>query len=443
MRQRRRCVSRAGWVSLVVCALAGAAHALTVEECIETALDANPDLQAVGHRLAAAEALAQQADAAYYPWLGASLSYARTDNAPQAFMMLLNQRVVSPQSDFNQPGDVENVRGEAAVRYRLYDGGRRRLDLQMARLGTKAAAEQRRTAVNTLVFQVTRAFYSVLQGQAFAEVQAEAAHTLEESLRVANERFKAGSAVPTDVLNLEVQLAQAREDGIRARHGVLLARAALNTAIGAELATTNALTAPTDDPAPPPKMLDDPSLVDNRPELRAAQQRTLSDKKNWRRAWREYWPTVSAFGAMDWDSESASDFEQSYAGGVVAEWELFAGFSRWHGVSVAKAQWHATHAEEQQIARQLQLDLTEARLRVTDAWERLQVARKTRQTAEEALRIARERYQQGAAELAELLTAQTGLTATRSRAVAALYDYHLARVNWARARGELAERYAR
>ena len=48
--------------------------------------------------------------------------------------------------------------------------------------------------------------------QAFVNVRKETIASLEENLRVANERFKAGTAVQTDVLNLEVQLAQARED---------------------------------------------------------------------------------------------------------------------------------------------------------------------------------------------------------------------------------------
>ena len=33
-------------------------------------------------------------------------AYARTDNPPQAFMMMLNQRSVSMQSDFNSPPDI-------------------------------------------------------------------------------------------------------------------------------------------------------------------------------------------------------------------------------------------------------------------------------------------------------------------------------------------------
>ncbi len=70
---------------------------------------------------------------------------------------------------------------------------------------------------------MTYGYYSVLQAQAFVLVQEESLTSLEENLRVARERFNTGSAVKTDVLNLEVKLAQAREDVIRASNGLQLA----------------------------------------------------------------------------------------------------------------------------------------------------------------------------------------------------------------------------
>ena len=67
----------------------------------------------------------------------------------------------------------------------------------------------------------------------------------------------------------------------------------------------------------------------------------------------------------------------------------------------------------------------------------LDVAGKSLASAEEALRITRERYQQGATDITELLTAQVGLTATRTRLAAARYDYLIARSNLERAQGRL------
>ena len=84
-----------------------------------------------------------------------------------------------------------------------------------------------------------------------------------------------------------------------------------------------------------------------------------------------------------------------------------------------------------------------ASIQAGEAWERLNVARKSIESAEESLRITQQRYLQGAIDLPELLTAQVGLTGTRTRNVAALYDYLTAISNLDRARGQLAGRYLR
>ena len=72
-----------------------------------------------------------------------------------------------------------------------------------------------------------------------------------------------------------------------------------------------------------------------------------------------------------------------------------------------------------------------------EAWERLEVVRKSLETAREARRIVQEQYQQGAVDVALLLQTQVGVTATETRAAAARYDYLTALSNLKRAKGEL------
>jgi len=269
----------------------------------------------------------------------------------------------------------------------------------------------------------------------------ESVKTLEENLRVANERLKAGGALKTDALNLEVQLAHAQEDLIRARNGVKLSLAALNTAIGTNLVDSASLSAKVELPGPQPPECEDLSVIENRAELQAARKGAEIQHSALRKARRQYWPTVNAFGSMDWNSDVSTDFERSYIVGVAAEVEFFDGFRRGAAVSGASAQQRAAEAEVEKAASNLRLDLTSASIQAEESWNRLDVARKSIENAEEALRITQQRYQQGAADLSELLTAQVGLTGTRTRNVAALYDYWIALSNLERAKGQLVERY--
>ncbi|MEI6149029.1 MAG: TolC family protein [bacterium] len=416
--------------------------AITLDECIVATLRNSPDARAATERVQAARSAIKEAQSAYYPMLVGSTTYARTDNPPQAFMMMLNQRNVSMQSDFNNPPDTDNLALSLGLKYRLYDFGRRELDNEMARSGMEISRLVLRGLQNDLIHQVTRGYYSVLQAGAFVTVQEESIKTLEESLRVANERLKAGSAVRTDVLNLEVQLAQAKEGAIRARNGVKLSLAALNTAIGTNLVAAANVPATVEPPVTHPPESEDLSVILSRPELQAARKGAEIQGAALRKARRQHMPTVNAFGSLDWNSDVSTDFERSYFVGVAAEVDLFDGFRHDAGVAGARAQQRAAAAEAEKAANNLRLDLTAASIQVGESWERLDVARQSIANAEEALRITQQRYQQGAADLPELLTAQVGLTGTRTRHVAALYDYLIALSNVERAKGSLVGRYS-
>ena len=418
--------------------------AVSLDDCIRTALKDNPDAQAVARRVESARAAIREAESAYYPQITFFGTYVRTDNPPQAFMMELNQRILNmrdPAFDPNNPADTENLRAGIGAKMRVLDGGQRGLYRDMTKLGTDVLNAQEEAIRNELVYQVTRGYYGVLQAQAFVNVRKETIASLEENLRVANERFKAGTAVQTDVLNLEVQLAQAREDLIRARNGAQLIIAALNTAIGRDIVPQGPLAEKERNDLTPPPEPQDEDAVENRPELKAARLNTRIRENAWEKTKRDYLPTVSAFGSVDWDSDVSSDFERSYFAGAVAEWEFFTGFRRGASTDSAKANYEVARAEERKAHDNLKLDLTQANLQLKESWERLDVAHRSVTAAEEALRITHDRYKQGAADITELLTAQVGLTATRTRNVAAYYDYLTAQANLNRARGDLVKQF--
>jgi len=222
-----------------------------------------------------------------------------------------------------------------------------------------------------------------------------------------------------------------------------LSLAALNTAIGTNLVDATIISKKVEPPAARPPETEDMGAIQNRPELRAAQKVAEIQQATVRKARRQYLPTVNAFGSVDWNSDISTDFQHSYIVGVAAEIDFFDGFRRGAAVSGAQAQEKAAEAEAEKAASNLRLDLTSASIQAGEAWERLNVVRKSIDNAEEALRITQQRYEQGAADLPELLTAQTGLTGTRTRNVAALYDYLIALSNLNRAKGQLVARYVK
>ena len=418
-------------------AATAAPAAVTLDDLVGAALSNNAGLRAAGLRIDAARAQAGQAASAWYPQVKGVANYSRTDNPPQAFFMNLNQRQASLQKDFNQPDDTENLRLGFSAGWLLFDGGQRALMQKMAGLGADAQGLARDAYINGLVHQVAQSYHGALQARDAVGVAAAAVRSLEETLRLARERVAAGAAMRSDVLNLDVKLAEAKQREIQARNGLALAVAALNAAIGRPLVTVDALNgsavaqAATGTAEP---------TVDARPELKAARMMERIKEQAYRKTRRAYSPTISAFGEADWDSEVSSDFEQSYLVGVAAEVELFDGSRKAKGTAQAKADLEAARADTEQARQQLELDLAQARLMLADAAARGDVARAGVAGAEEAHRLARERYQQGAADISELMNAEVALAAARMNAMATGYETASAGWNLLRAQGLLAGR---
>ena len=442
--QACRCLLGAALIMTMAFSLPISSRAVTLETCIKSALENNPGIQAGITRINEAKYMIKQAESAYYPRLFLSGAYSMTDNPPEAFMMSLNQKdlnMAKPGFDPNDPDHTDNVRLSVGLKYRIYDGGIKSIHVQMAKESKQLRELGLRAVQNELIHQVTRGYYGVLQAQSFVAVQEESVKSLEESLRVATARFNAGSAVKTDVLNLEVKLAQAREDAIRAKNGVRLAIASLNTAIGSDLILSDSLPVPVrEEIREKPERLDF-SVIENRAELKATHTLSNIKEQSYEKVSREDRPTMSAFGSYDFDSGDFSEFEDSYLMGVMAEWEIFDGYQQRNKARVAKAEWHTAKKESLKARNDLRLDLHQAYLKAMDAWERLEVSEKSIESASEALRITSELYKQGVAEISVLLTAQVGLTTQKTRSVAAYYDYLTALSNYDRARGLGVERY--
>lgn len=422
--------------------LTASGKTVTLSECLNAAMESNPSLEAAAQRVAAASAAIESARSGYYPTVGLAGSYTLTDNPPQAFFMNLNQRVASFEEDFNQPDDTDNIRGSLTFRMMVLDAGQRGLMADMAVAGQDSASAMLHAVRNELVYEVIRAYHSVLQATALLTVREETIDSISENLRVANERMAAGTVIKTDVLNLEVQLAAAREELIRAKNGQKLAVAALNTAIGQELVTDAASlesVAPESLSKPPDSI--DLNRVESRPEWLAALRHVDAAAMDVKRIARDRLPTVSAFGSLDADSGDADSFEDSYLVGAMVEMDIFTGFRRKSNLSAASARANEAKAQLAQLRNQLTLDLKRSHFMTQDVWERWLVAHSSEENAEESLRITRERYEQGAADITELLTAEVARTASRSRSVTALYDYVIALANMNRAQGITEDRH--
>jgi outer membrane protein len=417
---------------------------LTLDEAVAVALQHNPDVRAAAERIGQAEAHLGEATAAFYPRVDARLVYARTDNPAQAFMMILNQRRFSFNLDFNDPGPTQNVRPEIIGAVPLFRGGQDYYRRQAAQLGVEAAQLERLAVRNALTDAVIAAYYALMAAPQEVEAARASIDAVSSARAQAQARFDAGAALESDLLSLDVRLAEAREGQVQAANAVEQARAGLRVllALPAE-APLNVVSVAGQPPADVPAAVADAlaQALRARPELGAAARQVGMREREVAAERAAYLPKVDVIGGFANDS---SNFEltheqDSWAFGVTAEVNVFEGFRTRERVRAAERQLAEAREMERKTRLDVEHEVQTSFLAYAAARQRDQVAQAAIASAENALRLVNEQYAAGTVTITRYLEAEAARTAARSRAIAARFELRRAEAALKKAMGVWAD----
>jgi len=400
---------------------------VSLEQAVALALERNPDLRAAAERIAIADAHVEEATAVLYPQIGARLSYGRTDHPAQAFGMLAAQRRLSPTIDLNNPGTTGNWRSEIVATLSLFRGFQDTNRVEAAKKAVEIAALERSSLRNAMAKAVTETYFVHLAATQRVEVADASVKAVESELLEARKRFDAGALVRSDVLSLEVRLASARDDRVRAKNGVELARTGLRVLLGLEPGESIELRTdfPPEDASLPRNREDALArAATSRPELQAA-ARLIALRQNELSAEQGAWfPSVDAFASYGLDAPDLvpSSKQDNWSVGLSVDLPLFNGFRTRARVNSAERRIEEARAMESQVRLAVEQEVRTSILRREEALERVSVLEKSVSAAEEALRLVREQYQAGTATLTRFLDAEAALTDARSRLIAGRTD---------------------
>ena len=393
----------------------------TLERALKQALAANPDALLAQQRIVAAQAGLEQANAAFWPRVQVQSSYMGTDNPMTAFGSILNQRAYSSSLNFNDVPAVDDLNARGLLTVPLYAGGRNVATRKAAAANTEAARQENAAVQNALGYEVARAFYTVLKTRRFIEAAQASVDSLQSSVGVANKRLEGGSLLKTGVLDLEVRLAQAREDLVRARNAHALAMRALQNLLGLESGdfavaeSAPATTAP------------DSGDFSGRPELAAARQREQAAEHQVRAAKGGYLPRLSAFGSLDYDYGWKYDNGGgSWTAGAIVQWDLWDGKLTRAKVQEANANLESAREEQHKLRLALSLEVEQARLDLKAANERLSVTEQAVAQAEESASLTRARFAQDVALSKDVVDSESAVIGARVRRAEAEADREIA-----------------
>lgn len=317
----------------------------------------------------------------------------------------------------------------------LFTFGKVRWNAEAARRASYQAAEQMRTAIESLFQNVASAYVEVKLAEQNLEVAKQRGDDRQRYLDLSRNLFRAGEIAEYEVVQAESTLLAAQTEILQQEMALAQAHANLLVNLGRRPDQPLPLAELPEAP-PPPESLDQglQQAIARRPELSALRWSVAAAEASVKARGLSNTPTLSLLGELDDERELRSNqMSQSWMIGLQFSWPLYDG-----GAARNQAQQGRVMAEQarQQLAqaeRQVALDVASAHLSLLSLWRQLEVARQSLDKAEETNTIAEARFRAGLSSGVELLNAQDDLAQARSTLAEVLGQYRNGWVNWNRA----------
>jgi outer membrane protein len=403
----------------------------TAEKAVRFAIHNNPDSKIGWQRIEAANAAISLQKAALYPTVSINSQYGQTDNAMYSFGNILNQGAFSPTIDFNNPGRTDSLNAGVRFDYRLYDGGRDQAGLRAARAQGEALQMELQVVHARLALEVVRAFYLITQAEEMIKSREAMVRAIDASLETAQARYEEGVVLRADLLDLQVQIAGARENLIRSRKGLELSEQIFLNLLG--LPDQEVKIAPMTDRE---QQVPQNRGYEKRPELKSIDAMIEGAREQLRQATGGYSPVVNGYAGYDLEKGTITGGSgDSWQAGIRLQYDLFDGHRT--AAEVSRATARIAEAEERRRKTELAiaLEVKQAEIALREAEERLAVTEKTVEQAMESARINRERFREGLILAADLITVENRLTDAQVRRTFAQTSRRIAAAELRRALG--------
>jgi len=405
---------------------------LTLEESIKIAMERSLTLHSAAMGVVGSEFGRKQAITNFLPlWTG---QYGYTQyNRPALVGFPGSGALVTSRDVYS---------GSTSVQQPLFTGGFNLATYRSAKMGVDISKESLETAKRDLVLQVKLGYFNILRAEKFLLVAQQQVKQFEAQLEVTKAFFEVGIVPKNDVLQAEVNLANARQSQVTAENNVATAKASFNILLRRDINTPfNVVDILEYKPFP---LRFEESLGEamrQRPEIKAAQLNIDQAKENVKIARSAFFPTISLSASYLRMSDQVD-----LRDGILAErWAIgpLATFTLWNwgntAYKVGQNKVKVVQAEDSktQLVESITLEVKDDYLNMLVAEKNLGVSETAIAQAEENLRMTEERYKYQVATQTDVIIAVTLLTQTRTNYYGALSDFNVAKAQLERAMGRM------
>jgi outer membrane protein TolC len=409
--------------------------ALSLVDTVELALKANLGIKRSQEEINAAEAVRHSSMTRFLPTLGTSYNYIHRNQERTSPSLISGQDIVTSPADqytftttFTQP---------------IFTGFGLINEYKLTELGLDRAEVSAKLTRQDVILDAKNAYFSVLKNQKLMEVAQQTVASIASQKEVAENFYKVGLSPLNDLLQSQVQLANAKQQLTTAQNNLEIARTRLNTVLRRPV-NTPVLLVEEVDYATFQESLDYclAQSQKNRLEIQVADLDIGIAEKQVKLTEKDYFPTVNLLGAYartgdDWEAHGGEGISDSAGWNVqaTATWEFWQWGRTGYGRKEKLARLAQSKYRKTEITDTISLEVKTAYLRTNEAEQNIITIEKAVEQAKENLRITEEQYKEQVATQTDVLVAQTLLTQTMTNYYNALYDFKIAKAVLMRAIG--------
>ncbi|MBF0451640.1 MAG: TolC family protein [Candidatus Magnetomorum sp.] len=412
---------------------------LSITTALQLALKNNPDTRMALARIEQARADIRSARSAFFPTIDFYTEFVSGETPSGYLFKTIDQRKLPPNTNFNNPGWFENYETGVNVNYTIFSGGRHFLSQKMAQKSEHASHLDKTAIENQLMASVVNAYYDALAAEDYIHIARESVASVEEQLRMMQVRFEAGGALQSDVLSLQVRLAQVKEAVVRSTNQQKISIAVLSNLIALTPDHTIILKKTETQWIDVPENDSDgfQFSIENRPEIHKVHTQISQSRLGVDAAMTGYLPQVNLFTRHYYDAWDMGyhSKRRNWSAGAMLNWNLFNGMQTQAQVDKASARLQELTEAYRKIIMDIRLDVKNAYLNLDAANARLIVAKSSVESAQESFQQVKKQYEGGSANITRYLEAELDRNRARISATAAYYDREKGYSNIARAIG--------
>jgi outer membrane protein len=394
---------------------------LSLAKAVDVALCNNPQIRAAWANIRLRAAAVGEAQAAYWPSLSVSASE-------------LNDRTGYPGTRFPTTDTTGNM-VVGTFDWRLFDFGGRSAASHAAQRLLEAAVASRDATLQKVLGAVVEAYFDAVTAKAAADDKTQDESIARETLASAQRRETQGAGARNDTLQATTVLARASLDKSRASGAYEKALAVLAYALGVPVGSLIDLAGDVDvrtgtEQKDLVSWLKDaeqrhPAIVAARAAVSAAEAQVVVARSAGS-------PTVDLtanYYQNGFPNEGLTSTNMRVATiGVTVTVPLFDGFATHYSVEAAKATVSLRRAELEDTRQATLMGVVEAYADAQSSLGNLTTSGELLSAAEAAFESSQRRYAQGAADIVELLNAQTALADAKSERIRCLAEWRSARL---------------